>query len=76
MNKKISIKILCGYRCNGNCSYCDVPKDENEDFVQFQAVEQIYEKIKFFPDLYMELEGGEPFCYPNIINWALHLNYS
>ena len=74
MKKIFSIKILCGHKCNGCCSYCDVPKDENEDFIEFQAVEQIYEKIKHFPQLHMELDGGEVFCYPEIIDWALKFN--
>lgn len=74
MDKKFSIKILCGHKCNACCSYCDVPKDEDEDFYQFSAVEQVYEIIKDFPELCMELDGGEVFCYPEIIEWALKFN--
>ena len=74
MSKRFSIKILCGHKCNSCCSYCDVPKNENEDFYQFSAVEQIYEIIKDYPELYIELDGGETFCYPEIIEWALKFN--
>ena len=70
----VSVKILCGYKCNQCCPYCDVPKDEDCDFREFEKAKDLILFVKNQPNFYIELEGGETLEYPNIIEWSMQFD--
>ena len=59
----IPIYLIRFTGCNLNCSYCDtIYKDEvNDQFTFKELIDDIFNKVKEYPELKILFTGGEPF---------------
>lgn len=72
---RLSLKIMPGYDCNQCCDYCDVKnRILDKSFTAFNEAQFLIDLYKTNPKFYMEAEGGDILCYPEIYQFLLKQN--
>lgn len=70
---KLQIKVLCGYKCNQQCIYCDNPKTDNADFNKGEEVIDFVNKMKDKYEITLEADGGDALEYIPLLEQLLSL---
>jgi MoaA/NifB/PqqE/SkfB family radical SAM enzyme len=66
------------YRCNYNCSYCPTHESlmsEDSIYISMNKMQEIsYDMYKRYSSCHIRFSGGEPFIYPNFIEFLQELS--
>lgn len=69
-NLNFRLSVFLTYNCNYNCSYCcnkNLMKTDN-NYLDFNYIIDLYNKIKKIRNYELKLTGGEPTLYPELEN--------